>query len=325
MEEFAINGRRIGSAHRPYLVAEMSANHGGDIARARRIIRLAADNGADAIKLQAYTADDLTIESDAPDFQLKSGLWSGQTLYQLYRNASTPYDWLGSLFEEADKARITAFATPFSAAAVDHLRKLGAPAYKIASFEAIDLELIRAAARTGKPLIISTGLCDVDDIARALEAAHSAGARDVALLKCTSAYPAEPDTQNLLTIPDMASRFGVPIGFSDHTLGNAAAISAVALGAVAIEKHFIDAHEPPTADFDVLLSAGRAAGATDRSGCGMGGPRHRALRRDNERNRVARLSSITVRRIPGRERRDHREASRALHQTRIRHASATFA
>jgi sialic acid synthase SpsE len=248
MEEFAINGRRIGSAHRPYLIAEMSANHGGDIERARRIIRLAADNGADAIKLQAYTADDLTIDNDGPDFQLKSGLWAVQTLYQLYRSASTPYHWLGTLFEEADKAGIAAFATPFSTAAVDHLTKLGAPAYKIASFEAIDLELIRAAARTGKPVIISTGLCDADDMTRALEAARSAGARDIALLKCTSAYPAEPDAQNLLTIPDMAARFDVPIGFSDHTLGNAAAISAVALGAVAVEKHFIDAHDPPTAD-----------------------------------------------------------------------------
>jgi N-acetylneuraminate synthase len=248
MSEITINGRPIGTPHRPYLIAEMSANHGGDMERGRRIIRLAAAAGADAIKLQAYTADDLTIDSDAPDFRLESGLWAGQTLYQLYERASTPYAWLGPLFDEARKAGITAFATPFSEAAVEHLAGLGAPAFKIASFEAGDLELIRAAASTGRPMIISTGLCAADDMAVALETARSAGARDVALLKCTSAYPAGAEVQNLLTIPDMADRFGVPIGFSDHTLGNAAPVAAVALGASLVEKHFIDAREPETAD-----------------------------------------------------------------------------
>ncbi len=245
---FSIADRPLGPGHRPLLVAELSANHGGDLDRARRIIRLAAAHGADAVKLQAYTADDLTIDSDRPDFRLTSGLWAGQTLYQLYASAGTPYAWMAPLFAEARAAGLPAFASVFSPAAVERLEPLAPPAYKIASFEAVDLELIAAAARTGRPLIISTGLCEVDEIARALEAAHATGATQVAILKCTSAYPAPTDAQNLLTIPDMLTRFGVPVGFSDHTLGNGAAVAAVALGACLVEKHFIDAREPATAD-----------------------------------------------------------------------------
>lgn len=248
LPEIAIAGRPVGTGYRPYLIAEMSANHGGDIERGRKIIRLAAEAGADAVKLQAYTADDLTIDSDRPDFRLGEGLWAGETLYGLYTRAGTPYEWLGPLFEEAAKAGITAFATPFSRSAVAHLRALGAPAFKIASFEAVDLDLLRAAAEPGQPMIISTGMCDAAEIALAIETARSAGAGGIAILKCTSAYPGDPSWQNLATIPDMASRFGVPVGYSDHTIGNAAPVAAVALGASIVEKHFIDASEPATAD-----------------------------------------------------------------------------
>lgn len=243
-----IDGRTIGASHRPYIIAEMSANHGGNIERGRRIVRLAANCGADAIKLQAYSADDLTIQSSHSDFFLNSGEWAGQTLYSLYQSAATPYEWLDILFAEAKDAGITAFATPFSAAAAEHMAGLGAPAYKVASFEAIDLELIRCVAEKGKPVIISTGLCTEEEVGLAIETAKSAGATEVAILKCTSAYPADPENLNLLTIKDMCDRFDVPVGFSDHSLGNAAAIAAVALGATLVEKHFIDTKEPPTAD-----------------------------------------------------------------------------
>jgi pseudaminic acid synthase len=248
MSTIAIDGRSVGPGERPYLIAEMSANHGGDLERGKRIIRLAAAAGADAVKLQAYTADDLTIDADGPGFRLESGLWAGETLYELYQRAATPYAWMTPFLEEARAAGVTAFATPFSAAAVEHLASLDVPAFKIASFETVDLDLVRAAASTGKPMIISTGMCSADEIGAALDAARSAGASQITLLKCTSAYPAEPSDQNLITIPDMAERFGVPIGFSDHTIGNASPIAAVALGAALVEKHFIDTREPETAD-----------------------------------------------------------------------------
>jgi len=243
-----IAGRPIGGDAAPYLLAEVSANHGGDLARAERIVRLAADNGADAVKLQAYTADDLTIPHDGPGFRLDGGPWAGRMLYDLYQEAGTPYDWMPPLFEAARAVGLPAFASVFSLAAIEALEPLDPPAYKIASFEAVDLELVAAAAGTGRPLVISTGLCTVDEIGETLEAARAAGGREIALLKCTSAYPAPAETQDLLTIPDMATRFGVPIGFSDHTLGNGAAIAAVALGACLVEKHFVDAREPATPD-----------------------------------------------------------------------------
>jgi N-acetylneuraminate synthase len=248
-QEIAIAGRPISAAATPYVIAEMSANHGGSIERAFRIIEEAARAGADAIKFQAYTADSLTIDCRAPGFTIAGdGLWAGQRLYELYKSAATPLEWFPRLFERSRSLGITPFASPFDAAAVELLQQLQAPAYKIASFEAVDLELIAACARTGKPLIISTGLCTLDEIADAVDAARSAGAREVMLLKCVSAYPADAADANLASIPALADHFAVPIGLSDHTLGTSVAIAACALGAVAIEKHFIDAKEPPTAD-----------------------------------------------------------------------------
>lgn len=247
--DFAIAGRAISGDTPPYIIAEMSANHGGSLARALRIIELAARVGADAIKFQAYTADSLTIDTDAPGFVIEGGkLWNGERLYSLYRRAATPYEWFPELFACARRHGITAFASPFDADAVAMLEGLGAPAYKIASFEAADLELIAACASTGKPLIISTGLCEREEIGEAVATAQRAGDGGVMLLRCVSAYPADPRDANLATILAMREAFGVPVGLSDHTIGTAAAVAACALGAVAIEKHFIDAPEPPTPD-----------------------------------------------------------------------------
>lgn len=246
---FAIDGRKVGPGEPPYVIAELSANHGGDLARARRIIALAAAAGADSVKFQAYTADSLTIRSDKRDFLIEGeSLWTGKRLYDLYQEAATPYEWFPELFAYARSLGITPFATPFDLEAVKLLQELDAPAYKIASFEAVDIELIEACARTGKPLIISTGLCDAADVADALRAARDAGARDVALLKCTSAYPATAAEANLASIPEMAKTFGVPVGISDHTLGTVVSVAACALGACLVEKHVIDAQEPATAD-----------------------------------------------------------------------------
>lgn len=246
---FAIDGRKVGPGEPPYIIAELSANHGGDLARARRIVELAAEAGADSIKFQVYTADSLTIRSEKRDFLIESeSLWTGKRLYDLYEEAATPYEWFPELFAHARSLGITPFASPFDLEAVKLLRDLDAPAYKIASFEAVDLELIEACARTGKPVIISTGMCDADDIADALKAARGAGGRDIALLKCTSSYPATAAEANLSTIPAMAQKFGVPVGVSDHTLGTAVSVAACALGACLVEKHVIDTREPATAD-----------------------------------------------------------------------------
>ncbi len=249
MDSFSIDGRPVGPDHPPYIIAELSANHGGDLDRAKRIIKHASEAGADAVKLQAYSADSITIDSDRPDFLIEGeSLWSGMRLYDLYKSAATPYDWFPELFAYARDLGITPFASPFDEQAVDMLDQLNAPAFKIASFEAVDLELIKACARTGRPMIISTGLCEEEDIHDALRAADEAGASAVALLKCTSAYPAEPDDANLLTIPAMAEKFGVPVGISDHSLGTTVAVTGCALGACIVEKHVIDAREPETAD-----------------------------------------------------------------------------
>lgn len=252
---FAIAGRRIGHDEPPYVIAELSANHGGSLERALKIIDLAADAGADAVKFQAYTADSLTIDVANGDFTIRAeNPWKGRRLYELYAEAATPYAWFPALFARARARGITPFASVFDVAALAMLERLDAPAYKIASFEAVDLELIRACAATGKPLIVSTGMCDADDISDALDAARSAGTAPLALLKCTSAYPAQPSEANLASVPDMERRYGVAVGLSDHTLGNAVSVAACALGAVIIEKHFIDSREPPTADssFSVL-------------------------------------------------------------------------
>ena len=234
---FSIAGRPVGPGHRPYVIAELSANHLGGIERAFAIMEAAKRAGADAVKLQTYTADTMTIDHDGPGFVIEGGLWDGRKLYDLYKEAHTPWDWHEALFARARELGIAVFSTPFDATAIDLLERLGTPAYKIASFEAVDLALIARAAQTGKPLIISTGMADRDEIAQSLDAARAAGGRDIVLLHCVSSYPADPADSNLRTIPVMAAEFDVLVGLSDHTPGSAVAVAATALGACAIEKH----------------------------------------------------------------------------------------
>lgn len=238
MREIVISGRCIGNQYPPYIIAEMSANHNGNINTAFRIIEEAKKAGADAVKIQTYTPDTITLKSDLPDFQIDSGLWGGRTLYELYEWAHTPWDWHKPMFEYAKKVGITIFSSPFDTTAVDLLEDLNTPAYKIASFEAVDLPLIRYVAATGKPMIISTGMADAEEILEAITAAREAGCRDLAILHCVSGYPAPPEDYNLKTLPDMIERFGLVTGLSDHTLSNVTAIASVALGASIIEKHF---------------------------------------------------------------------------------------
>lgn len=236
-EYVTIGGRKVGPQFPPYIIAELSANHNGDIKRAMQILEMAKRSGADAIKIQTYTQDTLTINCDKPEFKIKGGLWNGRTLYDLYTEAHMPWEWHKPLFEKANELGITIFSSPFDRTAVDMLEELSAPAYKIASFEAIDLPLIEYVAKTGKPMIISTGMANEKEIREAVDAAKNAGCKELVVLHCVSGYPAPAEDYNLSTIPDMAKRFAVLTGLSDHTIDNTTAITSVALGACLIEKH----------------------------------------------------------------------------------------
>lgn len=234
---FSIAGREIGYHKPPYVIAEVSANHNGQIDRAMRTIAEAARCGADAVKLQSYTAETMTIDSDLPDFAIVGGPWDGRRLFELYREAETPFEWHRPLFEFARSIGVTLFSTPFDETAVDLLEALQAPAYKLASFELTDLPLIRRVAAAGKPMIVSTGLASEPEIDEAVATMIGAGCTEYILLHCTSSYPAPLDQANLRRIPELALRYG-QAGLSDHTMGTTAAVAAVALGAVVIEKHF---------------------------------------------------------------------------------------
>lgn len=233
----SIDGRKIGPDYAPYIIAELSANHNGDINRAFQIMEEAKKSGADAIKLQTYTHETITMDCDSEEFQIHGGLWDGQTLYDLYKGAHMPWEWHQPLFEKARELGITIFSSPFDFTAVDLLESLDAPAYKIASFEVIDLPLIKRVAQTGKPMIISTGMANEEEIAEAVKTARDNGCTELVVLHCVSGYPAPAEQYNLKTIADISEKFEVLSGLSDHTIDNATAVASVTLGACLIEKH----------------------------------------------------------------------------------------
>jgi pseudaminic acid synthase len=243
-----INSRRIGPGEPAYLVAEMSANHHQEFGQAVKVLEAAKKAGADAIKLQTYTPDTLTISSQQEYFRITGTIWEGRTLHDLYREAYMRWEWQPKLKEVADALGLDFFSTPFDFTAVDFLEQLAVPAYKIASFELVDLPLLRRVAQTGKPVILSTGMASLEEIQEAVATLKDAGCRQLALLKCTSAYPAPPGEMHLRTIPHLAGTFGVPVGLSDHTLGLAVPVAAVALGACIIEKHLTLSRDLPGPD-----------------------------------------------------------------------------
>lgn len=237
-QEISIADRAIGPGHEPYIICELSGNHNGSLERAIELLEAAAATGADAIKIQSYTADTITIDHDGPEFKVEGGLWDGRTLYDLYGEAQTPFEWHEPLFRRARELGVTLFSSPFDESAVDLLEDLGAPAYKIASFEAVDLPLIAYCASKGKPMIISTGMANLDEIGEAVKTAQENGCNELVLLHCVSSYPAPDEQSNVRTVPDLAERFGVVSGLSDHTFGSPVAVASIALGGCVVEKHF---------------------------------------------------------------------------------------
>lgn len=292
MKQIEINGRSIGSGQPVYVIAELSANHNRNYENAVRLVHAAKDAGADAVKLQTYTPDTITIASDRKEFRIAGGtLWDGRTLHDLYGEAYTPWDWQPKLKAIAEELDMDCFSSAFDPTAVDFLETMKVPAHKVASFELVDIPLIQKMARTGKPLIISTGMATVEEIEEALQSARAAGATQIALLKCTSAYPAPPEEMNLRTIPEIPRHFGVPVGLSDHTMGIAAPVAAVALGACIIEKHLTlsrSLHGPDSAfslepqEFKAMVDAVRVAEKSLGSvqfGCGPNEEASRTFRR----------------------------------------------
>jgi N-acetylneuraminate synthase len=243
-----INGHRIGPGYPTYIIVEMSANHNQSFEHAVELVRLAKSFGADAVKLQTYTADTITLDSDGASFQIHGGLWDGRSLHELYDEAHTPWEWQPKLKAVADELALDIFSSPFDDSAVEFLEQMNMPAYKVASFELVDIPLVQRIARTGKPMIMSTGMATLAEIEEAVQAARDAGATQIALLKCTSAYPAQPDEMNLRTIPHLAEHFQVPVGLSDHTMGIAVPVASVALGACIIEKHLTLSRKDPGPD-----------------------------------------------------------------------------
>lgn len=247
-----IAGRKIGKDYPPYIIAEISANHNGNIDKALKLIEIAKNSGADAVKIQTYTPDTMTLDVDKEDFKIKGGLWDGRTLYDLYQEAHTPWDWHKKLFDFAKEVGITLFSSPFDESAVDFLDDLGAPAFKVASFEAVDIPLIQYIAKKKKPMIISTGMADFDEIKEAVEAVGE-NKDNIVLLHCVSAYPAKAENYNLKTLCDLSDKFNVSVGLSDHTLGITTSVASVALGACVIEKHFIESRSDKGPDSEFSL------------------------------------------------------------------------
>jgi pseudaminic acid synthase len=285
-----IDGRIIGPEYPPYIVAEMSANHNGDLKRGFKTIEMAKQMGADAVKLQTYTADTMTIRSQRSEFQIRGGTWDGYDLYRLYEWAQTPFEWHKPLFDHARKMGITCFSTPFDETAVDLLEDLNTPAYKIASFEATDLPLVRYVAQTGKPMIISTGMADFDEITETVETARDNGCNELILLHCVSGYPVPPDQSNLLTIPDLGDSFQVVSGLSDHTLGTTVSVAAIALGASLIEKHVTLSRKDKGADSEFSLEPKELKVLCDQatvawSALGQAGYQKKSIEEDNIRYR----------------------------------------
>ncbi|MCX6984290.1 MAG: pseudaminic acid synthase [Lentisphaerae bacterium] len=254
--QIKIGSRRIGAGYPAYVIAEVSANHGQSFEKAVEIIKAAKAAGADAVKLQTYTPDTITMDCDNKYFRIRGTIWNGKNLYELYGEAYTPWEWQPKLKKIADKLKIDLFSTPFDFTSVDFLAKMNVPAYKIASFEIVDIPLIRKVARLGKPVIMSTGMATLQEIREAVSAVKAEGNRQIALLKCTSEYPADPKDMNLRTIPDMAKIFGTVVGLSDHTLGIASSVAAVSLGACIIEKHLTLSRKNPGPDSSFSLEPG---------------------------------------------------------------------